>query len=70
MKDTVKIVQEVVLDHIQNHWIGWQQQDMDKIIKADNGICSGLDKLEELTGFEWDVDVVTGEFYSYWYNTL
>lgn len=70
MKDDVKIVQEVVLDYIQNRWNGWQEQDVDKILKADYGILAGLEKLEEITGFEWDVDIRTGEFYSYWYSTL
>ena len=70
MKDDVKILQEETLEQINNHWMGWQERDNDKILKADNGIWTCLDKLEELTGFVWGVDIVTGEFYSYWYNTL
>ena len=70
MKDDVKILQEETLKQITAHWMGWQERDNDKILKADNGIWTCLDKLEELTGFVWDVDIVTGEFYSYWYNTL
>lgn len=69
-KEQVEMLQEETLEQITNHWIGWENHDNEQILEADKGIWSCLDKLEELTGYVWDVDIVYGEFYSYWYNTL
>lgn len=69
-KDNVQTLKEKVLKQVANHWLAYQQGNNDKVVKIDKRIHVYLNKLEELTGLLWTVDLETGRFdtayFSYW----